>query len=156
MEKRSLFIIMLFAVAPLFGSLQAQERKNAIAIITARDSAAGQINIFQDKKIERLVIENATPSSSKINGYRVQVYSGNAQRTAKEDAFNLERRLRETIPGIQVYVTYTSPFWKVRVGDFQTIEEAKAYAEEIYAIFPKLRSESYTVRDKINLPEKKQ
>jgi len=156
MEKRSLLIIMLVAVASVFHTQQAQEKKNAFTIITAKDSAAGQINIYQDKKIAKLVIENATPTSSKINGYRVQVYSGSAQRTAKEDAFNLERRLREMIPGIQVYVTYTSPFWKVRVGDFQTMAEAKAYAEEIYVLFPKLRNESYTVRDKINLPEKTQ
>lgn len=151
MEKRSFLLLIIFTAVSVFNTQTAQEKKNAFTIITARDSASGEIKIYQDKKIEKLVVENATPSASRINGYRLQVYSGNAQRTAKEDAFTLERRLKETFPGINVYVTYTSPFWKVRVGDFQTQEEAKAYAEEIFAVFPKLRNESYTVRDKINL-----
>ena len=152
MKKRIFLFVFLITVF----TIQAQQsgtdvKKNAFEIITSKDSLKkGSVKIHQDKKIEKLVNENANPTSSNVNGFRIQVFSSNVHRTAKEDAFNLERRLREAFPELPVYVSYSSPFWKVRVGDFLSQGEAKQYAEEIFKVFPKLRSETYTVRDKIN------
>jgi hypothetical protein len=151
MKKR--FFLFVFLIAGF--SLQAQQqgsetKKNAFEIIASGDSLKkGAVKIHQDKKIEKLVNENASPTTSNVNGYRIQVFSSNVHRTAKEDAFNLERRLREAFPELPVYVSYSSPFWKVRVGDFLSQSEAKQFAEEIFLVFPKLRNETYTVRDKI-------
>lgn len=127
-----------------------ESKKNAFQTITARDSVSGgSVKIFQDKRIERIVAENTTGESASAHGFRVQVFSSNAQRTAKDEAFSIERRLREAFPGMGVYVTYSSPFWKVRVGNFQTNEQAKAFTEELLFLFPRLKSTTYTVRDRI-------
>jgi hypothetical protein len=46
-------------------------------------------------------------------------------------------------------VQYLPPFWKVRVGDFRTYEEAREYKRQFVAQYPDLMGETYIVRDKI-------
>jgi len=127
-----------------------EPKKNAFEIISSRDTlSGGQVIIHQDKRIEKIVADNTAGSGAITHGYRVQVFSSNVQRTAKDEAFALEQRLREAFPGVGVYVSYSSPFWKVRVGNFQTSTEAREFSEELLALFPRLKSTTYTVRDRI-------
>lgn len=138
------------------GLLSAQDpavtapKKGAIEIITMRDSiTGGSVTIHQDKRIARIITDNTPNSGSYKHGYRVQVFSSNVQRTAKEEAFSIERRLREAFPETGIYVSYSSPFWKVRVGDFNSSAQAKEFTDELLALFPRLKSTTYTVRDRI-------
>ena len=85
-----------------------------------------------------------------IEGYRVQVYSSNQQQTAKSEALKLENLLKDKLD-IAVYVLYLPPFWKVRVGDFRTYNEAKDYKKDFTQQFPKLMGDTYIVRDKIKV-----
>jgi len=85
-----------------------------------------------------------------IDGYRVQIYSSNQQQTAKTEALDLEERLRDKVSQT-VYVQYLPPFWKVRLGDFRTYEEAKEYKKEFVQMFPDLMGDTYIVRDKIQV-----
>lgn len=127
-----------------------EPKKNAFEIIGSRDSiSGGRVIIHQDKRIEKIVADNTTGAGAITHGYRVQVFSSNAQRTAKDEAFAIERRLREAFPDLGIYVSYSSPFWKVRVGNFQNSQEARDFSEEIVALFPRLKSTTYTVRDRI-------
>ncbi|MDX9746981.1 MAG: SPOR domain-containing protein [Paludibacter sp.] len=127
-----------------------ETKKNTFEIISSRDSiSGGTVTVHQDKRIERIVSDNAAGAGAITHGYRVQVFSSNVQRTAKEEAFALERRLKESFPDIGVYVTYSSPFWKVRIGNFQTTGEARAFTDELLYLYPRLRSTTYTVRDRI-------
>ncbi|ODT55308.1 MAG: hypothetical protein BGP01_13355 [Paludibacter sp. 47-17] len=127
-----------------------EPKKNAFEIIRSRDSiSGGRVIIHQDRRIEKIVSDNTTGAGAYTHGYRVQVFSSNAQRTAKDEAFDIERRLREAFPDMGIYVSYSSPFWKVRIGNFQTANEAKEFAEELLVLFPRLKSTTYTVRDRI-------
>lgn len=85
-----------------------------------------------------------------MDGYRVQIYSSNQQQTAKSEALELEGKLRESITH-SIYVQYLPPFWKVRIGDFRTYEEAKEYKKQFVALFPELMGDTYIVRDKIQV-----
>ena len=85
-----------------------------------------------------------------MEGYRVQVYSSNQQQTAKSEALKLELILKDKVEQ-SVYVLYLPPFWKVRVGDFRTINEARDYKKDFVQQFPKLMGDTYIVRDKIKV-----
>ena len=50
-----------------------------------------------------------------------------------------------------IYVQYLPPFWKVRIGDFRTVEEAKEYKKLFVQQFPDMIGETYVVRDKIKV-----
>lgn len=136
-------------------SLQTDSAKNAFKAISVKAKpGSGEVKFHQDKRIEKLVTENATTTSVVVHGYRVQVFSSNAQRTAREEAFNMEQVLLEAFPDMKVYVSYSSPFWKVRIGDFHTQPEARKFSEELLTKFPALRKETYTVRDRISVSDK--
>lgn len=109
------------------------------------------VRIFQDKRIEKIVMEKRVINkNATAQGYRVQVFSSNVQREAKNRAYSIEKDIREKFPEHDIYVSYNSPFWKVRVGDFLTIEEAQEFQAELIKTFPNLKKETYPVVDQIN------
>ena len=148
---------MLFCF--VYVSAQDVEKKSSRTIfenLRSNDSTSrGSVKVYQDSRIDQLVNEHKSISEAKStitgNGYRVQVFSSNVQRTAKAEAFKIEKALRDEFPDYEVYVNYTSPFWKVRVGDFKTFNDAQELRRELIAVFPNLRSETYTVKDVVNL-----
>lgn len=85
-----------------------------------------------------------------IDGYRVQIYSSNQQQAAKSEALELEAKIKDKIDQT-VYVLYMPPFWKVRLGDFRTYEEAREYKKIIVEQFPEVMGDTYIVRDKIQV-----
>jgi uncharacterized membrane protein YraQ (UPF0718 family) len=132
------------------------KKQNIFESLAETDSVTqAKVTFHQDKRIEQIFTEKKSTSSSHTNtvgsGYRVQVFSSNVQRTAKAEAFKIEKDLKDVFPEQAIYVNYTSPFWKVRVGDFKSIEDAQEFRNQLIKVFPHLRSETYTVRDQINM-----
>lgn len=158
MKKISLALTFLFTIGFLFAQeVDKTEKKNIFRTLASVDSASGAtVKVHQDKRIELALAERRSTSTTQHTtitaaGYRVQVFSSNTQRTAKSEAFKIEKELRDVFPEQAVYVNYTSPFWKVRVGDFRTMQEAQEFRAELIKIFPNLKSETYTVKDQVNL-----
>jgi len=110
------------------------------------------VEIIQDSTMTVLLDEavNGKREMVEIDGFRVQVYSSNQQQTAKGEALDLETRLKDKISQT-LYVQYLPPFWKVRIGDFRTYEEAKEYKKLFVQQFPDLMGDTYIVRDKIQV-----
>ncbi|MDE6079425.1 MAG: SPOR domain-containing protein [Duncaniella sp.] len=88
-------------------------------------------------------------TSGRVAGYRVQVFSDNNARTAKNEARSKQRLVASKFPQYQTYVQYNSPYWRVKVGDFRTQQEAAAAAEEMRKAFPAYKKEIRVVRDRI-------
>ena len=74
----------------------------------------------------------------------------NQQQTAKSEALELEQKLRDAV-NQTIYVQYLPPFWKVRIGDFRTYDEARDYKKQFVALYPNLMGDTYIVRDKIQV-----
>lgn len=83
-------------------------------------------------------------------GYRVQVYSDNNQRTAKDNARSRQRAVSQRFSKYRTYVSYNAPYWRTRVGDFTSEREAEAAAAELRKAFPKFSKEIRVVRDRVN------
>lgn len=86
-------------------------------------------------------------------GYRVQVFSDNNSRTAKNEARSKSRDIASRFPQYRTYVMYTSPYWRLKVGDFRTQHEANEAAEELRRAFPAYSKEIRVVRDRITVSE---
>lgn len=84
-----------------------------------------------------------------VNGYRIQVYSGNNSRAGKNEAVAMGRRSKEYFSELAVYTLFKSPHWICRVGDFRTMEEATDYLNRMRTTgrFP----EAVIVRSKISI-----
>lgn len=98
---------------------------------------------------EPVVDEAETSRAAKV-GYRVQVFDDNNVRTAKNQAQERKRMIENQFPEFHAYVSFNSPYWRVKVGDFRTRSEAEAAMGAIRAAFPSIGSQLRVVRDKIN------
>ena len=108
--------------------------------------------VHQDTMIEALLKEKIYGKAEQIeiDGFRVQIFSSNRQQTAKEEALVLEKKMTEAL-STAVYVTYLAPFWKVRLGNFRTYEEANVFKAQLITQHPELQGDTYIVRDKIKV-----
>ncbi|WP_298549180.1 SPOR domain-containing protein [uncultured Parabacteroides sp.] len=88
----------------------------------------------------------------KIQGYRTQVFSGNNQRKSKDEAFRKEKEIKELFPDVPTYVTYNAPFWRLRIGDFRSHEEAYHMQRLLMDAFPAYKKEMYIVREEVKIP----
>jgi hypothetical protein len=115
------------------------------------DSMPG-VEVMQDSMVGVLlnVAMKGRMEFVEIDGYRVQIYSSNQQQTAKAEALELEQKIKDKV-NQTVYVQYLPPFWKVRLGDFRTYEEARDYKKSFVQLYPSMMGDTYIVRDKIQV-----
>jgi SPOR domain len=152
-----LFIVFFSVSGMILAQKDPDSKQQTIfeALATADSGTHATVQIHQDKRIEELLVAKRSAISSHeqatTSGYRVQVFSSNTQRSAKAEAFKIEKQILEAFPEQGVYVNYSSPFWKVRVGDFKTQAEAHAFRSQLIESFPSLRSGTYIVHEQINI-----
>ena len=109
-----------------------------------------QYNLEQDPvEAEEDEASSAQRGDSRV-GSRGQLFSDTNQRTAKNEARSKSRSIGTRFPQYRTYVSYTSPYWRLRVGDFRTRQEAAAAAEELREAFPSYSKEIRVVRDRVN------
>lgn len=84
------------------------------------------------------------------NGFRVQIFDDNNARTAKHEAQARRSMVGARFPEFRTYVSFNSPYWRVKVGDFATHSEAEAAMGAIRQAFPHLGGQLRIVRDRIN------
>lgn len=82
-------------------------------------------------------------------GYRIQVFDDNNVRTAKQEAQNRRLQIMSRFPDLNAYISFNSPYWRVKVGDFTTRSEAEAVMAEIRQQFPAMAQSLRIVRDRI-------
>lgn len=95
-------------------------------------------------------ITDAVSETTRVAGYRVQVFSDNNARSAKSEARTKAQAISERLPQYRTYVVYQSPYWRLKVGDFTTATEAENAADIIKKMFPTYAREVRVVRDRIN------
>lgn len=93
------------------------------------------------------------PRKSGNIGYRVQIFADSNQQTAKNEARTKQRSMATRFPQYPTYVTFKSPYWRVKVGDFVRQDEAEEAASVIRRAFPSFARDVRVVRDIINVPK---
>lgn len=152
-------ILLLFLVIQMNGFAAVMPNDSTDTIIQALENdeiGKGKVKIYQDNRIPELIGKRKTAIQSKANftvgkGYRVQVFSGNNQHTAKQEAFQREVTLKRDFPDLETYVTFKSPFWRLRVGNFRSYEEAYSTMRKIKDAYPQYGKECYIVKDDIKI-----
>ena len=146
-----LFAFMMAGTSSLFAQTALQRSGLGKGEVVINQSAA-----IREMVGERMRGANVETTDSltflKVQGYRTQVFSGNNQRVSKDEAFRKEKEIKELFPEIPTYVTYNAPFWKLRVGDFRSHEEAYHMMRLLMGAFPKYGKEMYIVREEIKIP----
>jgi hypothetical protein len=128
-------------------SIMAQEAMTVIDLLNEdRTSQEQQRLVINqppeiDVLINRHILNNATKNG--VDGWRIQIYRG-GHRTANEDANRIRARFMGDFPQLNSYLTFDKPNWfKVKVGDFRTRQEAAAVFFDVQANYP----DAYLIRD---------
>lgn len=109
--------------------------------------------VHQDSAITLLLEDksyNRQRGQHQVSGFRVQVYASNTPQVAKNEALDLYETISSQV-NMPVYVISEPPFWKVRLGDFLTREEAIEYKNQLNILFPHLQGSTYVVPDQVTV-----
>ena len=115
--------------------------------------AMPNVVVHQDSAITLLLEDksyNRHRGQRQVSGFRVQVYASNTPQVAKNEALDLHETLSSQV-SMAVYVISEPPFWKVRLGDFLTREEAIDYKNQLNILFPHLQGSTYVVPDQVTV-----
>jgi hypothetical protein len=114
----------------------------------------GTVKVFKDARIDSLIAHRNGLKSVKggggaakfsSQGYRIQIFSG----ASRKDAYNIQARFQTEYPGIRTYISYTTPDFKVHVGDFRTRLEAEKQVQDMKYRYQRL----YIRAARINPPK---
>ncbi len=165
MSKLVLYrILTIFALSLLV--IQSVTPQHLLSVLASPDSStSATVKVYQSQFITDLALKNepetqpqdvATVSlapTKQVPGFRVQVFSNNVPKTAKTEAFAMQDAVLEALPNTPVYVIFSSPFWKVRVGNCKTRTEAQELKQQITNALPQIKQDVYIVRDSILLSD---
>lgn len=156
-----LFSICIFAIQFCMSTTAQNISSTIIEDLNSRKQGEGVILIMQDESIDKDVASYTTNTDSLkvirlsnelINGYKIQVFTGNNQNSSKLEAETKQRLLRQDFPEHQAQISYDSPSWRLRVGNFMTQSEAETVLAELKKTYPKFSKEMHVVNDVIRRP----
>ena len=161
MKHVSIFTLLLLLAVPMFSQEVAAEVEpeptdsvpEVVLTYPQILSDMPNVHVHQDSLVTLLMeekIAGVQRGEHEMPGYRVQIYSSNHPTRGKSEALQLEQRVKQAV-SVPVYVIYASPSWKVRLGDFQTEDQAIEFRDMFKQFFPDLTDYTYIVRDNIKV-----
>ena len=77
------------------------------------------------------------------DGYRVQIMNS----SNREDVYAKKAEVYSQFSDFKGYIVYDQPYYKLRIGDFQSKLEAMKYLDQIITVFPT----AFLVRDEVKI-----
>lgn len=110
----------------------------------------GTVTINKDYRLDILLVKHfdIAKYEQTIDGYRVQIFF-DAGNNSQSNANNSRTEFLRKYPEFEAYITFDSPYYKVRVGNFRTRLEAQHFLNATIGIYPN----SFIVMDQIKYPK---
>lgn len=130
--------------------LSAYSQSNILDDLQRADgNTEATVIVYQDSTITDALLRQqpvTTQSNSNLSrGWSVQVFSDNSI-SARDIAFQIENKVKERMPNEYVRAERHAPFWKVRVGQFESAEDAQALKNVLLQEFPEFKGGIYVVK----------
>lgn len=157
MEMERIRYILLIGLMGLVWPVMAQDADSIPARLPLFEEIEPEVEVHQSESVNQLLLSRTMGVERKYeavkNGFRIQIYSSNDQRVAARESSDIAEKVRNLNLGLDVYRTYNAPFWRVRVGNFRTQDEANEVMDELKDVLQKQLPELletggiYTVHD---------
>jgi hypothetical protein len=106
--------------------------------------ASGQdtnaVIVHKDPRVDALAKKQAAINSAikkstarTMRGYRLLVINTNK----RDEAIEAKTKIYTFFPEMKAYLSYQSPYFKLKAGNFQTRDEAEKYRKLLTSMFPK-------------------
>lgn len=160
---KKITLLILFCTFTVWVSAQTTAHKNIIDELNANNPGKGRVFVYQDEAIKGVVGRSIAPprpvymSSDgsafvKMRGFKIQAFSGNNQRTSKDEAYRKQQLINNAFPDLETVVLFESPVWRLRVGNFKTRAEANEVMSEMRLKLTSFGKEMYIVTDEVKIP----
>lgn len=149
-NNNSIYRVLSLVVLQIVIVLSAYSQSNILDDLQrANGNTEATVIVYQDSTITDALLRQqpvTTQSNSNLSrGWSVQVFSDNSI-SARDIAFQIENKVKERMPNEYVRAERHAPFWKVRVGQFESAEEAQALKNVLLQEFPEFRGGIYVVK----------
>lgn len=97
-------------------------------------TAGGNVKVIKDSRIDILIKKQIYINTLAIRnqqGFRVQVITTNK----RNEAYDAKARVMQSYPEYRSYIDFSAPYFKVRIGDFKTREEATELRDRLSNMF---------------------
>ena len=165
--KQTTKTILVALFTFIFVNVNAQQQpapKNEI--LTELNSVVpgkGKVTVYEDEAIAGVLGRSMAPPRTvyttgdgnqyyRMRGFKIQAFSGNNQRTSRNEAYYKQGLLNTSFPEHETAILFESPFWRLRVGNFQTRQDANAVLTDMKRMFPAFGKEMYVVVDEVKIP----
>jgi hypothetical protein len=122
-----------------------------IDAVSAQDHEVTGSNteIVLDPRVDILVNKHIqiNQALNTMDGFRIQVFSDSGI-NSKNKAQSAQNEFQARFPSAGVYLSFKSPNYRVRIGDFRTKLDAQRFLIELTADYPN----AFIIADQINLP----
>jgi len=110
----------------------------------------GKLPVRQDARITDLLVRHTQVNQRRrgIEGYRLEIFFSSDSK-AREKAMRVKNEFNLIFPTIPAYVSFQTPNFKVRIGDFRNKSEALKSKANIESKYPN----AFIVKDMIRFPE---
>lgn len=97
----------------------------------------GKVEITGDVKISELVKKHIEFNEriKTVPGYRIQIAALSGS-NSRNRAFELKEQFKADFPEVEVYIVFTEPNFRVKVGDFTTKLDAYVFMQTIKSRYP--------------------
>lgn len=126
MKRALFFLTILFSLPAL-----AQDTTNF---------GGPSVVVHKDPRIDALVKKQASiniavkkAAGRTMRGYRLMIVNTNS----RDEAIAAKTKIYTHFPDQKAYLTYQSPFFKLKAGNYQTREDAQRYQKLMNTLFPK-------------------
>lgn len=112
--------------------------------------ASRQVEIIQDDKVGLLLEKHIKINETlkTMEGFRIQIFSDSGN-NSKTRAQAVQEEVAARFPEMGIYLSFKSPNYRIRVGDFRTRLDAQRFLTDISVEYPN----AFIVNDMINLPK---
>ncbi len=111
----------------IFGTTCAMAQDNTVA-------SNGTVRVIKDSRVDALIKKQIYINTLAIRnqpGFRVQVISTNK----RADANEAKQKVMQLYPDVRTYLEFQAPYFKVRVGDYKTREDATELRDKLSSLF---------------------
>jgi hypothetical protein len=114
------------------------------------DSMPEKKEIVRDQRVDLLVSKHIQVNQAlkTVDGFRIQLFSDSGN-NSKMKAQGVLDEFTGKYPQVGGYLSFKSPNYRVRVGDFRTRLDAQRFLNELQADYPN----AFIITDQINLPK---
>lgn len=140
--------LALFTVASAQNIATFKQRLATPLQIDSLTTINATVQVTEHRDAAQIIASTPVKSQMSVSGYRIMLFMSNSQ-NARTEAFAACDTLAVRLPGVETYVTYDNPYFKVASGNCTSQEEALLLLEKIKPSFPK----AFIMRENIPLTE---